>query len=190
MFAIYKRSLSQRPFLTQALTAGTLFAIGDGVAQHVFEPPTLAKNKHNYHRTLRMAVYGTLVAGPTTFAWYKFLDRVVKVKQPVAALVARVGLDQFLFAPAFLAIFLTYQASTDRLMPVSADVIKEQNMSLMEDLKYRMNRDYVQVLKANYFVWPWIQLVNFWFVPLNYRLGVVNLVAIGWNGYLSLVSNK
>lgn len=46
---------------------GLLFAVGDVMAQQVFEP-VLAKSdnsknkKHDYYRTLTMATYGTIIA--------------------------------------------------------------------------------------------------------------------------------
>jgi protein Mpv17 len=46
------------------------------------------------------------------------------------------------------------------------------------------------VLKTNWFLWPWVQIANFGFVPLEHRLLVVNVVALGWNCYLSYMNSK
>ncbi len=47
-------------------------------------------------------------------------------------------------------------------------------MLLIPDASY-------DTLIANWAIWPMVQLVNFRFVPLNYRLLFVNTLAIGWN---------
>uniref|UniRef100_A0A8C6ZN18 Mitochondrial inner membrane protein Mpv17 n=1 Tax=Nothoprocta perdicaria TaxID=30464 RepID=A0A8C6ZN18_NOTPE len=49
--------------------------------------------------------------------------------------------------------------------------------------------DYVDALLTNYCIWPPVQAANFYFVPLNHRLAVVQCVAVVWNCYLSWKAN-
>jgi hypothetical protein len=63
-------------------------------------------------------------------------------------------------------------------------------LSLQQSIADKLRAEYRTALMANYQLWPFVQLVNFYYVPLHYRLAVVNTVAIGWNGYLSVLSGR
>ena len=38
-----------------------------------------------------------------------------------------------------------------------------------EKIKQTINEKYIDIMIANYKIWPMAQIVNFYFVPLNYR---------------------
>ncbi|XP_060549119.1 protein Mpv17 isoform X3 [Pantherophis guttatus] len=80
------------------------------------------------------------------------------------------------FAPCFLACFLTLAGTLNGL-------------SLQENWS-KLKEDYPDALITNYYIWPAVQVANFYFIPLNYRLPVVQCVAIIWNSYLSWKANK
>ena len=64
-------------------------------------------------------------------------------------------------------------------------------MAIMEgtDPKDKIDSTYKTALTKNWMVWPWIQLTNFKFVPLEHRVLVVNVVSLGWNCYLSYLNS-
>ncbi|KAI9836523.1 MAG: Protein required for ethanol metabolism [Sclerophora amabilis] len=64
-------------------------------------------------------------------------------------------------------------------------------MSLMEgtDPKEKLDKTYKSALAKNWMVWPWVQAINFKFVPLDHRVLVVNVVSLGWNCYLSYINS-
>lgn len=57
-------------------------------------------------------------------------------------------------------------------------------------VKDKLNKAWVPGMTNNFLLWPWVQAVNFKFVPLEHRVLVVNIVALGWNCYLSYLNSS
>jgi len=81
---------------------------------------------------------------------------------PNRQVLTHVGFDQLLFAPINLTVFLS-------------------SMAVLEgsDPKQKLQSTYWNALSSNWMVWPFIQFANFKFVPLQYRVLVVNFLSIG-----------
>lgn len=58
------------------------------------------------------------------------------------------------------------------------------------DAQKRIEKTWWPALKANWMVWPAVQTINFAVVPLQFRLLFANVVAIGWNCYLSWINSQ
>ncbi len=85
-------------------------------------------------------------------------------------------MDQLLFSPVFLAVFFAYNHLGER--------------GNLAGISCRFKAGYTDTLKASYKLWPLVQFVNFYLVPLNYQLLFLNFVAIGWTAFLSNVNAK
>ncbi|XP_065898101.1 protein Mpv17-like [Dysidea avara] len=172
LLAWYGRQLSTRPNITNATTTGVLFALGDVIAQKLIEK----QKKLDWGRSARFGLVGFCFAGPVIGGWYRLLDRVITSTGPTTAL-KKVLCDQCLFAPCIYVALLP-------LIGVSKGLFTTQ------ELKQQLTKDYKHVLINNWKIWPAVQLANFYFVPLHFRLVVVNIVALGWNTYLSWVAHQ
>ncbi|XP_064267465.1 protein Mpv17 isoform X3 [Passer domesticus] len=64
------------------------------------------------------------------------------------------------------------------------------NTKVVAVKKVILDQDYMDALMTNYCIWPPVQIANFYFVPLQHRLAVVQCVAIVWNCYLSWKANR
>lgn len=82
--------------------------------------------------------------------------------------------DQILFAPSFIAIL------------VGSIGVLQGEKNIVKKLK----REFPDILVANYKLWPAVQLLNFYFVPLNYQVVLVQIVAVAWNSYVSFKTNS
>ncbi|KAK2145063.1 hypothetical protein LSH36_705g01020 [Paralvinella palmiformis] len=159
--------------LEQEVGSRVLMCLGDGLAQVFVEKKPL--DKFDVKRSGRFFLYGTVILGPTLRSWYTILDKIVKGTGKSAAL-QKVALDQFGFAPGFLAFFLSSMTlfSTGS---VTASIEK-------------CKKDWKEVVVANWKIWPAAQTINFYFVPLNWRLIYVNVIAVFWNTYLAYISER
>jgi len=153
------------------VTTAVLFATGDVMAQQGVE--RLGIKKHDMSRTGRMALYGGAIFGPAATTWFKFLQTRVKLPSANGTILARVACDQFIFAPTNLAIFLSTMAMLEGSEP-----------------QKKLDAAYKPALTKNWMVWPWVQMANFKFVPLEHRVLVVNVISLGWNCYLSYLNSQ
>ncbi|KAI9802739.1 MAG: Protein required for ethanol metabolism [Sarcosagium campestre] len=160
MLRWYRAKLAARPILTQSLTTATLFATGDVLAQQAVEKR--GAKKHDLARTGRMALYGGAVFGPGATLWYRFLQNKIRLPNKNVEIIARVAVDQGVFATTNLFLFLS-------------------SMSIMEgsDPKEKLEKSYTTALVKNFQVWPLVQAINFKLVPLEHRVLVVNIVSLG-----------
>jgi protein Mpv17 len=90
-----------------------------------------------------------------------------------AEMLARVACDQLLFAPTFIGVFLLSMAVLEGSSP-----------------QEKLEKSYVPALQTNWMIWPFVQMVNFKFIPLHHRVLAVNVVSIGWNCYLSMINSS
>ncbi|KAK1598346.1 Mpv17/PMP22 family protein [Colletotrichum navitas] len=171
MLGWYRARLAARPLLTQSITTGVLFATGDITAQQLVDKRGL--EKHDLSRTARMALYGGAIFGPIATNWFKFLQNNVVLKNKNAEILARVVVDQGVFAPVMIGVFLSSMATLE-------------GGSVQE----KLDKNYKTALASNYMLWPFVQMVNFKLIPLQHRLLFVNVISIGWNSYLSFLNSK
>lgn len=142
---------------------------GDAIAQKCIEQRYEPKS-FDFNRNRNFILLGTFVIGPSSSAWYTILDRYIKGK-PAEVAIKKVICDQFIFAPCFLAIFLI--------------LLETLEGKSLKEAKKSMSVYYFDILKANYSVWPLVQLCNFYLIPVNYQTLVVQCVALGWNIFIS-----
>ena len=60
----------------------------------------------------------------------------------------------------------------------------------MEDVRRKIQHDFLPALTAEVAVWPGIQAINFWKVPLEYQLLVVNALTVLDASFMSWVQHN
>jgi protein Mpv17 len=120
----------------------------------------------DFERLTRFMAYGFFMA-PVQFRWFKFLERCFPLGKPPRFLPAlkRVAFDQLIFAPFGLGCFFT-------AMTLAEGGGKTEVVNKMRDM-------YVPTLKANYVLWPAVQVINFRLMPVQFQL-VSAVLALCW----------
>ncbi|WKY06075.1 hypothetical protein Q1695_006349 [Nippostrongylus brasiliensis] len=173
MIKLFQRSLQKRPLLTQVAVTGAICGAGDAFCQLAFE-----KRNYKTYDTVRTGRFFLLGAGfitPVLSKWFRILEKLVTGPLKIVPL-KRLLVDQIMFAPIFNAAILF------NLRLIEGIGVKESWRKMKED----WSTIYFNSLK----VWPAVQLVNFYLIPLNMRVIVVQLVAFFWNSYLSYKTQR
>lgn len=202
---------AQRPVLTTMITNAILGGIADTVAQtltavrqravrkgdkddflaieiheldrrHILSDRDLIPDSKllpppfDFERLTRFMSYGFLMA-PIQHKWFGFLTRTFPITKTSAMVPAlkRMALDQLMFAPVGLACFFSF-------MTVAEGGGRRAVARKFQDI-------YVPSLKANYIVWPAVQIVNFRAMPVQFQIPFVSTIGIAWTAYLSLTNS-
>ncbi len=101
--------------------------------------------------------YGFIMS-PIQLRWFRFLSSTFPMTKTSTWLPAlkRVAFDQFLFAPAGLCCFFTF-------MTIAEGGGKRAVQRKFQEV-------YVPALKANFMVWPTVQIINFRVMPIQYQI--------------------
>ncbi|KAF2610456.1 hypothetical protein F2Q70_00007651 [Brassica cretica] len=125
-------------------------------------------------RTLTFTILGLGLVGPALHFWYLYLSKVVTASG-LSGAVLRLLLDQFVFAPIFVGVFLsavvTLEGKPSHVIP-------------------KLKQEWTGAVVANWQLWIPFQFLNFRFVPQNFQVLASNVVALAWNVILSFKAHK
>jgi len=147
------------------------YPAGEIIPESRFLPPPF-----DFERLIRFMAYGFMMA-PIQHKWFGFLSRTFPLTKQSGTVPAlkRVAFDQLIFAPIGLGAFFTF-------MTVAEGGGRRAVTRKFQDV-------YVPALKANYMVWPAVQILNFRVMPLQFQIPFVSTIGIAWTAYLSLTNS-
>ncbi|KAG9240550.1 hypothetical protein BJ878DRAFT_388671, partial [Calycina marina] len=143
-------------------------SVNDLIPDSKYLPPPF-----DFERLTRFMAYGFMMA-PIQFKWFKFLSRAFPITKSsgMGPAMKMVAFDQLVFAPVGIATFFT-------VMTVAEGGGKRAVSHKLRDM-------YLPTLKANFMVWPLVQIINFRIMPIQFQLPFVSTIGIAWTAYLSL----
>eukprot|EP00730_Choanoeca_flexa_P008927 TRINITY_DN12558_c4_g1_i4.p1 TRINITY_DN12558_c4_g1~~TRINITY_DN12558_c4_g1_i4.p1 ORF type:complete len:233 (+),score=19.68 TRINITY_DN12558_c4_g1_i4:163-861(+) len=166
----YSNYLNTNPTATKVITAGFIGLAADLTAQVAIE----GTRDLDTQRLLKFVGLQMIIIAPVLHVWYGFLNRRIPGNH-LRIVVQRVLLDQLLFAPPFLAFFLS-------------------TLSLLEGhsgrISHQLRHDWLPTVIKNWQLWVPAQAINFRFVAPAYQVLFSNMVGLFWTIYLSVVAHQ
>ena len=150
--------------------------IGDFLAQNIEMQAHHASDRQASQRsdesldTYRFGIvtgYGAIANGTFGHAWYQALDVAARrwyVPGSKEFVIAKVVADSLIYGPLHVMGFFA--------------VITLGEGGTWMDVKKKIQADFWPTFGTELSVWPAVQAVNFWKVPLQYQLLVVNFVTV------------
>mmetsp|Transcript_41661 Transcript_41661/g.43639 ORF Transcript_41661/g.43639 Transcript_41661/m.43639 type:complete len:158 (+) Transcript_41661:2-475(+) len=129
----------------------------------------------DYKRILKQASFGIAIVPFLHLQYSIVMPKLFPPPITNIKLFKSVAYDQTVTSSVFLFSFFSYLDYFNGL-------------SMQESLNNTIVK-FPSTMIANWKIWPFIQAVNLYFVPVAFRVLVVNVVGIGWNIYLSYVQN-
>jgi len=170
-----KRRIAQKDFLN--IQIADLDKKDSDAAHELFPSARDLPPPFDFERLTRFMAYGFIMS-PVQFHWFGFLARAFPVTKSAATFPAlqRVACDQLMFAPFGLAAFFTF-------MTVAEGGGRKAISRKLQDI-------YIPSLKANWMLWPAVQILNFRVVPIQFQIPFVSSIGIAWTAYLSLTNSS
>lgn len=166
-FLAYRRLLHERPFITNVLTTCTFMTTGDLTSQLIVQ----RRDELNLRQTATFALAGLIFVGPVVRGSLVAIDKIFGPTSNFLVLGKKLLFDQGLCAPCFLVGSIT-----------TLTLLQTQSFEKVRD---ELNRSYFNLLKMNYTFWPFVQVLNFYFIPLAYRVVFGSSAALIWNTMFS-----
>ena len=128
----------------------------------------------DFERLTRFAAYGFLMA-PVQYIWFGFLARSFPITKASGTMPAmkRVAMDQLVFAPVGMAVesfvvevtplIVTGLAWFFIFMTVAEGGGRRAIVRKFQDV-------YLPALKANFMLWPAVQMLNFRVIPIQFQI--------------------
>ena len=191
---LYKTLLKRNPLLTNSVASSCIMSLSDVICQELVIKSKSSNTKDNiadgrsatkldYTRTLQVAITGFFWSAPVTHYWYSTLEKLYNsianyfsINNPVIALFIKLLLDASIFSPITISGYFAVRSILEGTGLAGA---KEKWIS-----KFKPT-----ILSAWKF-WPVVNSVNFWFVPLQFRVLYMNVLAFIWSAYLTYVNSQ
>ncbi|CAL8111679.1 unnamed protein product [Orchesella dallaii] len=159
--------------LTNIGISAGLSATGDCIEQN-YEKYKDPERKYEVRRTLNMSGAG-VTTGVVCHYWYIWLDKYVPGRTFKIAM-KKMLLDQVINSPITIATFFITLAVLE----------KSSAQEFIQELRAKSWRLYL----AEWVIWPPAQLINFFWLPLKYRVLYDNTISMCYDVYTSYVKHE
>jgi len=167
MFSVFNRY----PIIPSMMTYSVLYPSANIVQQHLFRTHKPGEQKKiDWKEVSRYLIYGGLCHAPLVYNWLKFAARMFP-KNNMKHLLAKVAMDQTLFAPVGLTCFYVGLTALEG--------------KTREEVYQEWSEKFWNTWATSVFIWPALQTINFKFVPAPHRAIFVACCSFFWTTMLA-----
>lgn len=171
---ILKTLFSEKYLLyTNIIISMSSSSLGDAIEQNV---ELVSKDQETFEskRNFNMSVTG-FGSGLLCHTWYKYIDKKI-VGSTIGVAMKKMVLDQIFISPLCIANLFFTLALLERTSFKKA----------LEEIYDKAWKMYV----AEWVVWPPAQLINFYVIPLKFRVFFDSCISLGYDVYYSYVRHE
>lgn len=172
---VWSKLFGKYLWATNTLSCGGLLAAGDGIQQYIEHARGVnATPGYDWRRTGRLFLVG-LSQGPPHHIFYIWLDKVLPQKN-AKTVFKKIMADQIVAAPFFAVTFF-----------LGAGLLEGKTL---KGAWLEFKEKFPAVYAFDWCIWPPTQTINFYFVPIRYRVLYINGVTVIWDVFLSYMKHK
>lgn len=186
LWNLYKAALVAHPLVTKSLTSSCIMSASDVVCQEVVsraKPVEDRPSKLDTTRVLHVAITGSLWSGPITHYWYIVLEKMYSaiakafnIHSPAVGLIVKLILDSTIFSTVTITGYFIVRSFLEG--------------TGIEGATKKLKTRFISTLFGAWRFWPMANAVNFWFVPMQFRVLYMNVLSLFWTGWLTYVNSK
>lgn len=191
---VVSNSYECNPKATNGLVGLLTFSFGDILSQKILS----ADRTPDYGRAAKTGALGLFMNGLVLHHWYIALDNIFgRSMQSRKVAILKTLADQLLYAPISIVIFFGFASvsmshqSTLHIHDThySTSYLRSINKSV-DAFVDKMKSHFISVLLADCCIWPFINIVNFSYIPKNYRPSFIGLVQLFWQVFMSSMGHS
>jgi hypothetical protein len=183
----HRKQLTTRPYVTNAITSGSLMLFGDRLAQRI-EADTPGRGlttRESTTRTVVLTGWSACVSAPFWTWWYVFLERALPGR-----VLTWVAVTALIPAPATTFTFFTVGSMLEHLALHEAPLTPRAWSEAFAKGRQKVEEHFTITVVRSASLWVPVNCVNFYLVPATYRTTFGAGVGLLWNVYISLVQHS
>ena len=165
---LYAQQIQRNPIVTKSVTAAVVFGASDVAAQRIEGRRSL-----DGLRLAMTTAIGGFYFAPAAHFWYAFVTAVLPLTT-LPHIIGKAALGQCIFGPLVTCVFFA-----------SACL---QTEGSLRSLPRKIQKDLLPVQLAGLGYWPFVDIISFSLIPLDYIPLFINLASFIWTIFLSLKS--
>lgn len=152
---------------------------GDITAQMISMRENVKFSELEILRALQTGAFGAFMNGITLTVYYRYLERFFGSATNHSTVLKKALTDQVIYAPFCIFMFFGNAATTK---------MELNNMEFKSTFIDLMKNKFMSTFLSDCSFWPFVNLVNFKYIPFHFRPAFISFCQYIWQVYMSYVS--